>query len=220
MPSVVNARRARRLVLEHPVVYYADVDPELRGQLRLGRARRGHGAAHRAACERRAEGVALMDSAGRLYRRGASLVDRHGRAGRAAAVRADRRLPAAPRRHDRTAARGHRRRTARRGGPAHRRGPAGPGTGSADLLADDRTAGRSDHWTRHAGRGAGVRGAGARGIRCGGGRAGGRTRTRPPGRCRYPFLTELMAAHRAAQELVERLRRGHGGETGRRPGTC
>ena len=32
-----HARRARRLVLEHPVVYYADVDAELRGQLALGR---------------------------------------------------------------------------------------------------------------------------------------------------------------------------------------
>ena len=132
-----NARRARRLVLEHPVVYYADVDARTARPAPLGRARRGHRAAYRPrpGAARRRRGADQRRAA--VYRRGVPF-DRHRRAGRAAAVRADRRLPATSQRQDRTAARGHRRGTARRGGPADRRGPAGPGRRrlAASLLAD------------------------------------------------------------------------------------
>ena len=63
----LNARRARRLVLEHPVVYYADVDSGLRGQLRSAAltedVERLTGVF---GWERRAEGVALLNIGQRL----------------------------------------------------------------------------------------------------------------------------------------------------------
>ncbi len=61
-----NARRARRLVLEHPVVYYADVDGELRGQLRSAGLAEDIERLTGLDLERRAEGVALI-SAGQRF---------------------------------------------------------------------------------------------------------------------------------------------------------
>ncbi|MGH3232970.1 MAG: TIGR02678 family protein [Streptosporangiaceae bacterium] len=61
-----NARRARRLVLEHPVVYYADVDAELRGQLRSVSLAEDVERLTGLGLERRAEGVALV-SAGQRF---------------------------------------------------------------------------------------------------------------------------------------------------------
>jgi uncharacterized protein (TIGR02678 family) len=61
-----NARRARRLVLEHPVVYYADVDGELRGQLRSAGLAEDIERLTGLGLERRAEGVALI-SAGQRF---------------------------------------------------------------------------------------------------------------------------------------------------------
>jgi uncharacterized protein (TIGR02678 family) len=61
-----NARQARRLVLEHPVVYYADVGGELRGQLRSASLAEDVERLTGLALERRAEGVALV-SAGQRF---------------------------------------------------------------------------------------------------------------------------------------------------------
>jgi len=61
-----NARRARRLVLEHPVVYYADVDEDLRGQLRSAGLAEDVERLTGLGLERRAEGVALI-SAGQRF---------------------------------------------------------------------------------------------------------------------------------------------------------
>jgi uncharacterized protein (TIGR02678 family) len=61
-----NAQQARRLVLEHPVVYYADVDVELRGQLRSANIAEDVERLTGLALERRAEGVALV-SAGQRF---------------------------------------------------------------------------------------------------------------------------------------------------------
>jgi len=61
-----SARRARRLVLEHPVVYYADVDPGLRGQLRSAALTEDLERLTGLALERRAEGVALVNAGQRL----------------------------------------------------------------------------------------------------------------------------------------------------------
>jgi uncharacterized protein (TIGR02678 family) len=62
----INARRARRLVLEHPVVYYADVDPGLRGQLRSAALTEDLERLTGLPLERRAEGVALLNTGQRL----------------------------------------------------------------------------------------------------------------------------------------------------------
>jgi uncharacterized protein (TIGR02678 family) len=61
-----NARRARRLVLEHPVVYYADVDAELRGQLRSAGLAEDVERLTGLGLERRAEGVALIGAGQRF----------------------------------------------------------------------------------------------------------------------------------------------------------
>ena len=61
-----NARRARRLVLEHPVIYYADVDGELPGQLRSAGLAEDIERLTGLCLERRAEGVALI-SAGQRF---------------------------------------------------------------------------------------------------------------------------------------------------------
>lgn len=60
------ARRARRLVLEQPAVYYADVDESLRGQLRSPALAEDLERLTGLALERRAEGVALVDIGRRL----------------------------------------------------------------------------------------------------------------------------------------------------------
>jgi uncharacterized protein (TIGR02678 family) len=60
------ARRARRLVLENPVVYYADVDPGLRGQLRSPALAEDLERLTGMPLERRAEGVALINTGQRL----------------------------------------------------------------------------------------------------------------------------------------------------------
>lgn len=62
----VNARRARRLVVEQPVVYYADVDEDLRGQLRSASLAEDAGRLTGLDLERRAEGVALVNAGQRL----------------------------------------------------------------------------------------------------------------------------------------------------------
>jgi uncharacterized protein (TIGR02678 family) len=62
----LNARRARRLVLENPVVYYADVDPGLRGQLRSAALTEDLERLTGLPLERRAEGVALVNVGQRL----------------------------------------------------------------------------------------------------------------------------------------------------------
>ncbi|AWK10433.1 TIGR02678 family protein [Streptomyces spongiicola] len=60
------ARRARRLVLENPVAYYADADPELTGQLRAPALAEDLTRLTGLSVERRAEGIALVDTSGRL----------------------------------------------------------------------------------------------------------------------------------------------------------
>ncbi|NUR60695.1 MAG: TIGR02678 family protein, partial [Catenulispora sp.] len=60
------ARRARRLVLEQPVAYYADIDESLHGQLRAGALAEDLERLTGLVVERRAEGVALIDTSGRL----------------------------------------------------------------------------------------------------------------------------------------------------------
>jgi hypothetical protein len=62
----VNARRARRLVLEQPVVYYADVDSELVGQLRSASLAEDIERLTGLDLERRAEGVALINAGQRF----------------------------------------------------------------------------------------------------------------------------------------------------------
>ncbi|MFG2681806.1 TIGR02678 family protein [Streptomyces sp. NPDC048392] len=61
-----QARRARRLVLENPVAYYADADTELLGQLRAPAVAEDLERLTGLTVERRAEGVALIDTSGRL----------------------------------------------------------------------------------------------------------------------------------------------------------
>jgi uncharacterized protein (TIGR02678 family) len=61
-----NARRARRLVLEHPVIYYADADAELRGQLRSSSLAEDVERLTGLGLERRAEGVALIGAGQRF----------------------------------------------------------------------------------------------------------------------------------------------------------
>ncbi|WP_326598316.1 TIGR02678 family protein [Streptomyces sp. NBC_01803] len=61
-----QARRARRLVLENPVAYYADADPGLLGQLRAPALAEDLERLTGLGVERRAEGVALVDTSGRL----------------------------------------------------------------------------------------------------------------------------------------------------------
>jgi uncharacterized protein (TIGR02678 family) len=60
------ARQARRLVLENPVVYYADADPGLRGQLRSAALAEDLERLTGLPLERRAEGVALVNTGQRL----------------------------------------------------------------------------------------------------------------------------------------------------------
>ncbi|MFC4061877.1 TIGR02678 family protein [Planomonospora corallina] len=60
------ARKARRLVLEQPVVYYADVDESLLGQLRAPALAEDLERLTGLGVERRAEGVAIIDTSGRL----------------------------------------------------------------------------------------------------------------------------------------------------------
>ncbi|GAA2007244.1 TIGR02678 family protein [Catenulispora subtropica] len=60
------ARRARRLVLEQPAVYYTDVEESLHGQLRGGALAEDLERLTGLVMERRAEGVALIDVSGRL----------------------------------------------------------------------------------------------------------------------------------------------------------
>jgi uncharacterized protein (TIGR02678 family) len=62
----VNARRARRLVLEQPVVYYADADEELTGQLRSASLAEDLERLTGLDLERRAEGVALINAGQRF----------------------------------------------------------------------------------------------------------------------------------------------------------
>lgn len=61
-----TGRRARRLVLEQPVVYYADVDDHLRGQLRSPALAEDLERLTGLPLERRAEGVALVNTGQRL----------------------------------------------------------------------------------------------------------------------------------------------------------
>ena len=61
-----SARRARRLVLENPVVYYADVSPGLLGQLRSAALTEDLERLTGLPLERRAEGVALVSVGQRL----------------------------------------------------------------------------------------------------------------------------------------------------------
>jgi len=62
----VNARRARRLVVEQPAVYYADVDEGLRGQLRSASLAEDIERLTGLDLERRAEGVALVNAGQRF----------------------------------------------------------------------------------------------------------------------------------------------------------
>ncbi len=62
----VNARRARRLVLEQPVVYYSDVDDELVGQLRSASLAEDVERLTGLDLERRADGVALINAGQRF----------------------------------------------------------------------------------------------------------------------------------------------------------
>jgi uncharacterized protein (TIGR02678 family) len=62
----MNARHARRLVVEQPAVYYADVDEELRGQLRSASLAEDIERLTGLHLERRAEGVALVNAGQRL----------------------------------------------------------------------------------------------------------------------------------------------------------
>ncbi|MGW6262609.1 TIGR02678 family protein [Streptomyces sp. NPDC055085] len=61
-----QARRARRLVLENPVAYYADTDPELLGQLRAPALAEDLERLTGLGTERRTEGIALVDTSGRM----------------------------------------------------------------------------------------------------------------------------------------------------------
>ncbi|MER5928301.1 TIGR02678 family protein [Streptomyces mirabilis] len=61
-----QARRARRLVLENPVAYYADADTEILGQLRAPALTEDLERLTGLTVERRAEGVALIDTSGKL----------------------------------------------------------------------------------------------------------------------------------------------------------
>ena len=61
-----NARRARRLVVEQPAVYYADTDEELRGHLRSPGLAEDVERLTGLRLERRAEGVALISAGQRL----------------------------------------------------------------------------------------------------------------------------------------------------------
>jgi uncharacterized protein (TIGR02678 family) len=61
-----TGRRARRMVLEQPVVYYADVNDHLRGQLRSPALAEDLERLTGLALERRAEGVALVNTGQRL----------------------------------------------------------------------------------------------------------------------------------------------------------
>lgn len=61
-----TGRRARRLVLEQPVVYYADVNESLRGQLRSPALAEDLERLTGVPLERRAEGVALVNTGQRL----------------------------------------------------------------------------------------------------------------------------------------------------------
>ncbi|PZT72602.1 MULTISPECIES: TIGR02678 family protein [unclassified Streptomyces] len=61
-----QARRARRLVLENPVAYYADAGTELLGQLRAPALAEDLERLTGLTVERRAEGIALIDTSGRL----------------------------------------------------------------------------------------------------------------------------------------------------------
>lgn len=61
-----QARRARRLVLENPVAYYADADTELLGQLRAPALAEDLERLTGLTVERRGEGVALIDTSGKL----------------------------------------------------------------------------------------------------------------------------------------------------------
>ncbi|MET8867204.1 TIGR02678 family protein [Nonomuraea sp. NPDC004580] len=60
------ARKARRLVLEQPVVYYAEADESLHGQLRSPSLIEDLERLTGLSVERRAEGVAIIDTSGRL----------------------------------------------------------------------------------------------------------------------------------------------------------
>jgi uncharacterized protein (TIGR02678 family) len=60
------ARRARRMVLEQPAVYYDDVDESLRGQLRSPALIEDLERLTGLTVERRAEGLAIIDTSGRL----------------------------------------------------------------------------------------------------------------------------------------------------------
>ncbi|MFH8473161.1 TIGR02678 family protein [Streptomyces sp. NPDC018000] len=60
------SRAARRLVVERPAVYYADVDPALHGQLRAPALAQDVERLTGLTLERRAEGVALVDPARRM----------------------------------------------------------------------------------------------------------------------------------------------------------
>ncbi|MEO3801182.1 TIGR02678 family protein [Nonomuraea sp. B1E8] len=60
------ARKARRLVLEQPVVYYEQVDESLHGQLRSPSLAEDLERLTGLSVERRAEGVAIIDTSGRL----------------------------------------------------------------------------------------------------------------------------------------------------------
>jgi uncharacterized protein (TIGR02678 family) len=62
----VNARHARRLVVEQPVVYYTDVDEGLRGQLRSASLAEDIERLTGLDLERRAEGVALVNAGQRF----------------------------------------------------------------------------------------------------------------------------------------------------------
>jgi uncharacterized protein (TIGR02678 family) len=62
----LSARRARRLVLENPVVYYADVSPGLLGQLRSAALSEDLERLTGLPLERRAEGIALLSAGQRL----------------------------------------------------------------------------------------------------------------------------------------------------------
>jgi uncharacterized protein (TIGR02678 family) len=62
----LSARRARRLVLENPVVYYADVNPGLLGQLRSAALTEDLERLTGLPLERRVEGVALVSVGQRL----------------------------------------------------------------------------------------------------------------------------------------------------------
>ena len=61
-----NARQARRLAVEQPAVYYADVGDELRGQLRSASLAEDVERLTGLRLERRAEGVALINAGQRL----------------------------------------------------------------------------------------------------------------------------------------------------------